>query len=217
MASAGIIPLLFAVFLGVQPWTGDSNILSPVFSPHLDDVCKGVECGKGTCKPSPNATYLFVCECDPGWKQTRPAHGSALKFIPCVVPNCSLDYSCTKAAPGPVQDKELPANKSFFNPCHWIDCGRGTCSKTSPFTHTCKCEEGCYNLFNHTAFPCLRDCSLGMDCSSLGITAKNDTSSTPRSSLADNGTNRAGGSIQLGGINWLILVVSTILASVQWK
>ena len=53
-----------------------------------DEVCKGVECGKGTCKPSNDSSLFFVCECDPGWMQTRPAHGDHLKFLPCVVPNC---------------------------------------------------------------------------------------------------------------------------------
>jgi len=35
-----------------------------------DEVCKAVECGKGTCKASENTTFFFECECQPGWKHT---------------------------------------------------------------------------------------------------------------------------------------------------
>lgn len=53
-----------------------------------DDVCKQVECGKGTCKPSSNSTLLFECECEPGWKQTSSNHTDHFKFLPCVIPQC---------------------------------------------------------------------------------------------------------------------------------
>lgn len=55
-----------------------------------DDVCKEVECGKGTCKPSKNSTFLFECECHQGWKQSlsNDDDESSLKFLPCIVPNC---------------------------------------------------------------------------------------------------------------------------------
>lgn len=54
-----------------------------------EDVCKEVECGKGTCKPSKNSTFLFECECNPGWKQSPSSHDEgSLKFLPCIVPNC---------------------------------------------------------------------------------------------------------------------------------
>jgi hypothetical protein len=53
-----------------------------------DDVCKEVECGKGTCKPSSTSTFFFECECETGWKQARPDGGDHLNFLPCVIPNC---------------------------------------------------------------------------------------------------------------------------------
>ena len=67
-----------------------------------DDVCKGVVCGKGTCKPSnQSAFFLFECECDPGWKQANFGLAENFKFLPCVVPNCKsslsqiqMDYVC---------------------------------------------------------------------------------------------------------------------------
>ncbi|KAK3042201.1 hypothetical protein RJ639_001321, partial [Escallonia herrerae] len=139
MASSAYAIGLLAVLLVLQTWTATSNILPPILSPFFDDVCKVAECGKGTCKPSQNSSFAFVCECDAGWKQSR-----------------TLNYSC-KEGPSPVQEKEKRANESFFEPCHWADCGGGTCNKTSAFTHRCDCSEGYYNLLNTTAFPCFRE------------------------------------------------------------
>ncbi|CAK9160667.1 unnamed protein product [Ilex paraguariensis] len=211
MASYNSIALL-AIFLVFQPWTAASNILSPTLSPIFDDVCKHVECGKGTCKPSPNNTWFYVCECHPGWKQTRPQDDDDLKFLPCVIPNCTLNYSCTEA-PSPVQEKDKQANTSFFDPCHWADCGGGMCNKTSAFTHTCQCNAGYYNLLNVTAFPCFRDCALGLDCENLGISGSNkSTSSDP--SFADDVKNQASSITQ--GNNWLI-IFSMLMAPILWK
>ncbi|GFY85038.1 hypothetical protein Acr_03g0018120 [Actinidia rufa] len=120
-AATSIAAILANLLLLLQPRTATANILSPILSPVLDDVCKEVECGKGTCKPSLNSTLLFVCECDIGWKQTRPDHDNDFKFLPCVIPNCTLDYSCSEAAP-PVQDKESRANKSITNRALGMDC-----------------------------------------------------------------------------------------------
>ena len=55
----------------------------------LEDVCKEVECGKGTCKPSKNSTFPFECECDHGWKKALDStDDGGLKFLPCIIPNC---------------------------------------------------------------------------------------------------------------------------------
>ncbi|THG20438.1 hypothetical protein TEA_009297 [Camellia sinensis var. sinensis] len=177
-------------------------------------VCKGVECGKGTCKPATNSTFLFECQCDPGWKQTGSALDNDLRFLPCVIPNCTLDYSCTEAAP-PVQDKESHANTSFFDPCYWTDCGGGKCNKTSPFTYSCECSQNYYNLLNMTALPCFRECALGMDCSGLGINVMNKSTS-PTRSLPDNGTNQAS-LISQGIVNWLIIVMMVLAPLIAWK
>ncbi|PSR92753.1 Slit 2 protein like [Actinidia chinensis var. chinensis] len=215
MASAASIAAVLAnlLLLLLQPWTTTASILSPILSPVLDGVCKEVECGKGTCKPSLNSTLLFECECDRGWKQSRPDDDNDLKFLPCVIPNCTLDYSCSEAAP-PVQDKESRSNKSILDPCHWSDCGGGTCNKTSAFTYKCECREGYYNLLKVDAFPCFRECAIGMDCAGLGITLTNKSTS-PTPGLADNGTNQAS-SIPRGNTHWLI-IVSMVLATLLWK
>ena len=61
-----------------------------------DNVCKEVECGKGSCKPELNSTFFFVCECESGWKQARPDDDDDdyFKFLPCLIPDCeSLSLS----------------------------------------------------------------------------------------------------------------------------
>lgn len=60
----------------------------------VGDVCQRTECGKGTCKPSNDSTFGFVCECEVGWKQARPDHDDDFKFLPCVIPNCEYLLRC---------------------------------------------------------------------------------------------------------------------------
>ncbi|KAL7177859.1 hypothetical protein ACSBR2_031089 [Camellia fascicularis] len=213
MATVRIIAIL-ANLLVLQRWTATADFLSPMLSPYLDAVCKGVECGKGTCKPATNSAFLFECQCDPGWKQTGYALDNNLRFLPCVIPNCTLDYSCMEAAPS-VQDKESQADSSFFDPCHWTDCGGGKCNKISPFTYSCECSQNYYNLLDMTALPCFRECALGMDCSDLGINVMNKSTSRTRS-LPDYGTNQAS-LISRGIVNWLIIVMMVLAPLIVWK
>ncbi|KAK7818231.1 hypothetical protein CFP56_041623 [Quercus suber] len=176
------------VLLVLQPWIALSNLLPPLFSHVSDDVCKEVVCGKGTCKPSnQSAFFLFECECDPGWKQANFGLAQNFKFLPCVVPNCTINYSCMNAS-SPVQDKGSRANESILDPCHWTDCGGGFCNKTSNLTYSCECAKDYYNILNDTSLPCFQDCAIGMDCSNLGISSSNKSTSTTQVS-SDDGKN----------------------------
>ncbi|BBH06692.1 hypothetical protein Prudu_018414 [Prunus dulcis] len=47
------------------------------------EVCKEVECGRGTCKFDVEDPLGFTCECEAGWKRTRDGDDD-LKFLPCV-------------------------------------------------------------------------------------------------------------------------------------
>ncbi|GAV57567.1 hypothetical protein CFOL_v3_01104 [Cephalotus follicularis] len=195
-----------AILLALRPLTASCDFLSelsPLLSPVFDSVCKEVECGKGKCKPSQNSSFFFECECDPGWKQSVFHLDGHLTFLPCIVPNCTLNYACAAAA-APPQEKTTKTKESIFDPCHWTDCGGGSCNKTSSFTYSCECAEGYYNLLNITAFPCFKECSIGMDCSNLGISTSNkSTSSTP--GLAS----QAGSNLQ-GKHLWLIMMMISI-------
>ncbi|XP_022748969.1 uncharacterized protein LOC111298519 [Durio zibethinus] len=196
-----------AIFLILHLKIAKSDILSPMF----DDVCKEVECGRGKCKPSLNGTFpYYTCDCDLGWKQTRADNDDHLKFLPCIVPNCTLNSACA-AAPSPVQEKASKANQSIFDVCHWTNCGGGSCNKTSPVTYDCKCSEGYFNLLNVSAFPCYRECAIGLDCTNLGISISNkSTSTTP--TLSQNDVNQAGSKL-LGNCHWVIMSV-LLLATV---
>ncbi|GLT38812.1 hypothetical protein SLA2020_130340 [Shorea laevis] len=168
-----------AVFLVFLPMAalGD-DILSPALSPFYDKVCDEVECGKGTCKANITYPLNYICECEPGWKRTKDDDvNDDLKFLPCLIPNCTLNYSC-QPAPPPVSEKEVPHNTSAFDPCYWMYCGEGTCKQTTTYKHECECKPGYSNLLNKTFFPCYSDCTLGSDCASLGITVANTQTST---------------------------------------
>ncbi|XP_075655753.1 uncharacterized protein LOC142625891 isoform X2 [Castanea sativa] len=186
MASTCVTGFL-VVLLVLQPWIALSYLLPPLFSPVSDDVCKEVVCGKGTCKPSnQSAFFLFECECDPGWKQDNFGLAENFKFLPCLVPDCTINYSCMNASSSPVQDKGSSANESIFDPCHRTNCGGGFCNKSSNFTYSCECAKDYYNILNDTSLPCLQDCAIGTDCSTLGISSSNkSTSATPTFSNDD--------------------------------
>lgn len=191
-----------SVILVLLPCSVSSNFtLAPIFSSIFDEVCKHVECGKGTCKTS-NESLGYVCECEPGWLQNPSKQDDNLKFLPCVIPNCTVDFSCSRV-PSPAAEKEKRTNDSVFDPCHWADCGGGTCNKTSALTHKCECNDGYYNLLNVTAFPCFKECALGTDCSNLGINVKNKSSS-PTGVPAN--SNDQASATSISDLKWKIMV-----------
>ncbi|MBA0843586.1 hypothetical protein Goarm_000760 [Gossypium armourianum] len=174
MASYQILAFaaLFLILLPVAV-NGDLDDLSPALSPFYDRLCDDVDCGKGTCKANISYPLNYICECDAGWKRTQDDSDDDddHKFLPCVIPNCTLDYSC-QPAPPPVPQREVPRNSSLFDPCYWAYCGEGTCNKTATYKYLCECRSGFSNLLNRTYFPCYSQCTLGSDCSRLGITVE---------------------------------------------
>ncbi|XP_015938004.1 uncharacterized protein LOC107463669 isoform X3 [Arachis duranensis] len=179
-----IIALVFELVL-LHPYSASSDFLSPLLSPIFDDVCKDVKCGKGTCKPSKNSSFFFECECDPGWNKLFASNDDgAFNFLPCIIPNS----------------------------CNWVDCGGGSCNKTSTFSYACECDTGYDNLLNSTAFPCYKQCALGMDCSNLGISVKNSSSSEPPA-LNDNSKSE-GSSIVQGSFIWVVMLIM-LMAEMQ--
>ncbi|KAM3707182.1 hypothetical protein ACJW31_02G004600 [Castanea mollissima] len=204
MASTCVTGFLAVLFV-LQPWIALSDLLPPVFSPVFDDVCKEVACGKGTCKPSNQSALLFECECNPGWRQANYGPAENFKFLPCVVPNCTVNYSCMNAS-SPIQDKGSIANESIFDLCHWAYCGGGSCNKTSNFTYGCECAKDYYNILNDTSLPCFQDCAIGVDCSSQGISSSNKSTSATQALSNDATSNYL----------WLITLM-TFMAVVHWK
>ncbi|XP_038984842.1 neurogenic locus notch homolog protein 3-like [Phoenix dactylifera] len=179
-------------------------------SPILNATCANVDCGKGTCNASVDQGLGFVCECNPGWSQFHV--GDSFRFSPCVIPNCSINYSCSNHSETPAPSPPTPSNSSMLDPCFWSYCGGGTCVKTSSFDHRCECQEGFSNLLNETRLPCYRDCSLGADCANLGITLSNATTPSSPPSLSDNGSSFAGDSFAPTNLLWLlVLMISFIM------
>ncbi|THG10792.1 hypothetical protein TEA_010700 [Camellia sinensis var. sinensis] len=116
----------------------------------------------------------------------------------------TLDYSCMPAAP---PSPSVPLNSSVFDPCYFVYCGEGTCTKNKTMTHTCQCNPGYSNLLNITAFPCYSDCALGSDCEKLGIKVSNSTSSS---------NSNQGSSFLPGTFHWIAISLMSI-AMVMWK
>ncbi|GLJ44244.1 hypothetical protein SUGI_0924360 [Cryptomeria japonica] len=142
-------------------------------------LCKIVSCGKGRCNHTASDQPLGIifprCVCDDGW--TQPSIGLSFSFLPCVIPNCSLDATCSKAAPAPAPRHRNSSD--LLHPCGYPVCGEGSCRKTSDYGYACDCDQGYENLLNMTAGPCIRACSIGADCSRLGISLTPSQTPTP--------------------------------------
>ncbi|KAL7126343.1 hypothetical protein ABFS83_14G179700 [Erythranthe nasuta] len=196
---------LFVAFLLVLvpiATKGDTNI-PPSLSPLFDNICNEVECGKGSCEAAPGKPFNYKCDCEDGWKRTRFDDEQDLEFVPCTIPNCTLDYSCMPAAP---PAPAVPHNSSFFDPCYWIYCGEGKCTKNTTRAHTCQCNPGYSNLLNITAFPCYNDCAIGSEsCERLGIRSASSTSN-PSSKNNDNNQAIA---FSMGKFNLMTILLAT--------
>ncbi|KAG1334023.1 sushi, nidogen and EGF-like domain-containing protein 1 [Cocos nucifera] len=187
-----------------------ADFLAPLIAPVLNASCDKVQCGKGTCKASLDQFVGYVCECNPGWSQFHI--GDSFRFAPCVIPKCNISYSCNNHSEAPAPSSPHPTKPSMLDPCFWSNCGGGTCVNTSTIDYRCECKEGFSNLLNETRFPCYRDCSLGADCASLGITLSNSTPSASPPSLSDNGNSFAGDSFAPNNLLWLlVLMISFIM------
>ncbi|WVY99040.1 hypothetical protein V8G54_031191 [Vigna mungo] len=106
------IMVMFLFLLFPLAAKGDNNITDSF----LDKVCEEVECGKGSCVVNTSYPLNFICECESGWTRTQDEDDDkfATSFLPCVIPQCSLNYGC-QPAPPPVPEKSFPHNLSAFN------------------------------------------------------------------------------------------------------
>ncbi|KAG8073564.1 hypothetical protein GUJ93_ZPchr0006g45529 [Zizania palustris] len=170
--------------------------LSPLLAPVIGSICKTVGCGKGNCTVT-SGIPGYRCDCEPGWTQMHV--GDELRFLPCVVPNCSIDRECsntTAQAPAPLP---LPKNFSLTpDPCAFAYCGSGgTCKNGTGLSYHCECREGFSNLLNVTTMPCFQNCSIGADCASIGILPFSNSSKSPAptgsASVSSNGNAPASG------------------------
>ncbi|KAH9304650.1 hypothetical protein KI387_009054, partial [Taxus chinensis] len=151
-------------------------------------LCNITECVKGSCNDT-MANPLDIlprCQCDTGWSQPS-IENITLSFLPCVIPNCTLDTSCSKtgsaAAPPPL-GVPPPVN---LPPCAPTLCGEGgSCKPTSNFSYVCNCEKGYENLLNFSSGPCVTQCSFGVDCTQLGIGLGGGGSTTPPPTQVNN-------------------------------
>nr|XP_025620253.1 uncharacterized protein LOC112711759 isoform X1 [Arachis hypogaea] len=220
----GDLSVILVTFLLLQTLSATTDFLSPIY----EDVCKEVECGKGACKPSKNSTFLYECECNPGWKQSLSSHTQVFTFLPCIVPNSwkPLPLLHTKKEDPMnqclmVTDRKTTAIKCCCSnsfrvyilfdhvACFWVDCGGGSCNKTSPFSYNCHCDAGYYNILNATAFPCVKQCAIGIGCSNLGIPMTNSSTTAPPPTLSASASSTLQGSC----IGLLMLIM--LMASIQ--
>ncbi|KAJ4822268.1 hypothetical protein Tsubulata_006372 [Turnera subulata] len=188
----------------------------------LDHLCQEVDCGKGTCVVNTSLPLGFMCQCQSGWSRyanyDQDDDDDHHLFLPCVIPNCTLNYGSCQPAPPPVPAKQDPHNDSAFDrnnnnkylspdleyhlqslnnflsifvitACYWMYCGEGKCTNNGTYRHSCTCNPGHFNLLNISYYPCYSECTIGSDCANLGIKVSNQQA-TPGTS----GSSGSGGS-----------------------
>ncbi|XP_057427085.1 uncharacterized protein LOC130720457 [Lotus japonicus] len=209
MGSSRLLGLTAMLLLVLLPMAAKGDIVDDI----LDKVCEEVECGKGKCVVNTTYPLNFICECESGWKRTRDEDSDkyGTSFLPCVIPQCSLNYGC-QPAPPPVPEKSLPHNLSAFDPCYWAYCGEGKCITNRTYTYGCECSPNFYNLLNISVFPCYSECTLGSDCSRLGIKVANSTGD----STGDSGTSLASSILPGGSFQWMVMLLMST-GMVMWS
>ncbi|KAL7124015.1 hypothetical protein ABFS83_14G019800 [Erythranthe nasuta] len=216
---------ILAVIIVLQSQAATSTIDLPLLPPTIGvgTVCEGIICGRGRCVPANNNTFGFVCECDPGWRQALPQDYGFPRFMPCVIPNCTLNYECTNGyrAPPPPPPPPPPrenerGNPSYVDPCGLTDCGGGRCFRAdTPLGRTCECEEGFLNLFNSTDFPCYRQCAFGQDCPALGFNTS--TSVVDPNPFLVHNYSHAASLFERAELFALSIAIMTMVAPVLWQ
>ncbi|AES82640.1 hypothetical protein MtrunA17_Chr7g0273981 [Medicago truncatula] len=186
MGSCKFLILLAVVYILLLRMT--VNAKGSFFHRYRDKICREVECGKGKCGATSTHKNPFsvFCECEPGWQQIKvdPDYSNKFPPLPCVIPECTINDDCKQALPlVPEKDFQIPHNMSHSDPCYLAFCGEGTCIKNSKkqkhnYKYRCECKPNYFNLLNMSGLPCYNKCSLGSDCSKLGIKIVN--------SIADN-------------------------------
>ncbi|URE17267.1 EGF [Musa troglodytarum] len=84
-----VLVVLQSVTTSLPHWADAGDLLSPL----INEICNNsVECGKGSCQVSTDDSLGFVCKCNPGWSQFHI--GDYFRFLPCIIPNCSLGGDC---------------------------------------------------------------------------------------------------------------------------
>ncbi|XVE54339.1 hypothetical protein DITRI_Ditri03aG0072200 [Diplodiscus trichospermus] len=140
-----------------------SKASSVVFisNPISANACATVDCGQGTCRETDSSLLGFECDCYSGWKHFQIG---PLVLPPCIIPNCTLDFSCGEGSPPPPS----PPNFNLSDPCTLTWCGDGSC-KTNGTGYECDCNAGSDNLLDMPDLPCFKECSLGADCHGVGL------------------------------------------------
>ncbi|XP_062209961.1 uncharacterized protein LOC133911645 isoform X1 [Phragmites australis] len=202
--------VLLAAAAGVAVADDFFSPLAPIFSPVINSICSTVACGKGNCTVVPGA-FGYRCDCDTGWTQLHV--GDDLRFLPCVIPNCSIDRACSNGSSPPAPTPVSPPKNFSLDPCELAYCGTGgTCRNGSGMSYHCECKEGFSNLLNITTMPCFQNCSIGADCASIGILPFSNSSKPPAppgsESLSNNGNAAAPRSISQQNLLPMLLLVS---------
>ncbi|MCO5560693.1 hypothetical protein L7F22_014310 [Adiantum nelumboides] len=171
-----------------------------------DNSCGPVNCVHGVCSGSVTVPF-YKCLCNEGWQS--PLNAS---WIPCVLPNCSLDIGCgntSLSAPPPAISPTLES----FSLCALPICGDGDCvaSSNSSLSYECKCNAGSTNIFNSSNGYCIPQCAIGAGCSGLN----NPLGPSPPPPPSSAGQNSSQGTMQRYAVT--LFIGGFLLLQMGWS
>lgn len=172
-------------------------------------LCDIFKCMKGKCVTT-NSIPFYECQCDAGWKSPF-----GWSWTPCVLPNCTIDRTCSNAtSPAPAPAPTFSPT-GLFNVCSYPVCGNGECiqNSTSRDNYQCDCHSGYSNLRNKSDGYCLQSCAIGANCQNLNISIGGSPEPPPPPASSNQGTNQ--GSKQICLIHTIITMATVLLVGLN--
>lgn len=172
-------------------------------------LCDIFKCMKGKCVTT-NSIPFYECQCDAGWKSPF-----GWSWTPCVLPNCTIDRTCSNAtSPAPAPAPTFSPT-GLFNVCSFPVCGNGDCiqNSTSSDNYQCDCHSGYSNLRNKSDGYCLQSCALGANCQNLNISIGGSPKPPPPPASSNQITNQ--GSKQICLIHTIIMMATVLLVGLN--
>lgn len=188
-----------------------------LFNIGSDLACRFARCLKGQCVNTSSFPF-YKCECNEGW-----ASPFSRSWLPCILPNCSIDLTCDNSSASPAPPPTAPLIGAISDICSLPVCGNGVCvtnttASNSTDDYECRCNTGYVNLGNQSDGYCIHKCSIGAGCSNVRLPFGGTTPPPPPPSLSSpvSSSSSNGNQGQMKEILNRLMSVTTLASVILW-
>ncbi|KAJ6694170.1 hypothetical protein OIU85_004911 [Salix viminalis] len=210
MAYSKALPFV-AVLLVVLPMVAMADLDSNHTASFYEKLCEEVDCGKGKCVVDKSYPWNYKCECQSGWKQALYDNDEdETEFLPCVFPNCTLNYGAGQPAPPPVPQRKFPGTSPpsiLAIGCTVEKVNAQKMEHTDTRVHAILVYS---NLLNISYYPCYGPATLGSDCNDI-IKVANSTSSGNGTTTGSNPAS----TILPAKFQWMVILLISMLMALK--